>query len=355
MDVVVTGASGNVGTAVLDALRASPEIGGIVGVVRRLPEPEERGDVEWVAADVAEDDLGPAMRGADAVVHLAWQFQPTRDRRETWRSNVIGSQRVFAAARDAGVSAIVHASSVGAYSPFPADDPDRPVDESWPTHAVPDAAYGTQKSYVERMLDAFELANPDVRVVRVRSAFVFQVPAAPEQRRIFAGPFLPGKLVASGRLPVLPVPRGLRFQTVHAADLARVYNAAVVRPVRGAFNVASDPIVRPDDLGRLLDARVVELPRKVTGVGLAGAFRLRLAPAEPGLLSLFLSLPVMDAGRARRELDWSPRFSSIEALEAFLAGLRQPVGGYTPPLDADTGGPARLGELAARVGAAEVH
>lgn len=355
MDVVVTGASGNVGTATLGALRRRSDVDRIIGVVRRVPEPADRGSIEWVEADVGRDDLGPVLRGADAVVHLAWQFQPTRNRRETWRTNVIGSQRVFEAARDAGVAAVVHASSVGAYSPFDERDPDRPVDESWPTHAVPDAAYGTQKSYVERMLDAFEMANPVVRVVRIRAAFVFQPSASPEQRRIFAGPFVPGRFVASGRLPVLPVPHGLRFQTVHAADLAEAYAKAVATPAQGAFNIAADPIVRADDLGRLFEARVLEVPRRLAGAGMAGAFRLRLAPAEPGLLSLFLSLPVMDTSRARGELGWQPQHSSIDALEAFLAGLRHPEGGATPPLDPAISGPARVKEIAAGMGQAEVR
>ena len=68
-------------------------------------------------ADVGEDDLAAIFAGADAVVHLAWRFQPTRDPTVTWRSNVIGSERVFAAAAEAGVPALVHASSVGAYAP----------------------------------------------------------------------------------------------------------------------------------------------------------------------------------------------------------------------------------------------
>jgi nucleoside-diphosphate-sugar epimerase len=67
---------------------------------------------------------------------------------------------------------------------------------------------------------------------------------------------------------------------------------------------------------------------------LAAAFRLRLVPVEPGLLELFMTLPVMDSSRARRELDWSPRHTSLDALDEFLAGLREPVGGPTPPLSA---------------------
>ena len=353
VNVVVTGGTGNVGTAVVDALRRSREVERIVAVARRLPDAEHQPDVTWVCADIAHDDLTAVMSGADAVVHLAWRFQPTRHPRETWESNVVGSLRTFDAASRAGVTAIIHASSVGAYSPFDPADPDRRVGEDWPTDAIPTAAYGTQKSYLERALDAFDLANPSVRVVRIRSAFVFQRAAAPEQRRIFAGPFLPGRLLGSPFLPLVPVPKGLRFQTVHADDLATAYLAAVLTPVRGAFNVAADPVITAAELADVLQTRVVEVGAGLLRAGLGAAFRIRLAPAEPGLLDLFLSLPLMDTTRARQELAWTPQHSATDALAAFVDGLRRPTGGPTPPLDAHAGGPARLGELATGVGQRE--
>ena len=353
VNVVVTGATGNVGTAVVEALRESDQVERVVAVARRLPGADHQPDVTWLSADISRDDLTAAMVGADVLVHLAWRFQPTRDPRQTWESNVVGSLRTFEAARTAGVRSIVHASSVGAYSPFDPAAPDRRVDESWPTDAIPTAAYGTQKSYLERSLDAFELANPDIRVVRIRSAFVFQREAAPEQRRIFAGPFLAGRLLRSPLLPVVPVPRDLRFQTVHAEDLAAAYLAAVLMPVSGAFNVAADPVVRAPELAEVLRARPVQVRPGLVRAGLGAAFRMRLAPAEPGLLDLFLSLPVMDVTRARHELAWTPRHSSTDALTAFVDGLRRPVGGPTPPLDVHAGGPGRLGELATGVGQRE--
>jgi hypothetical protein len=66
-------------------------------------------------------------------------------------------------------------------------------------------------------------------------------------------------------------------------------------------------------------------------------------------------MPIMDTSRARSELGWSPARSSLDALDSFFAGLRQPSGGVTPPLDPDTSGPARVREVTARVGGAEVR
>src|SRR4051794_41986754 len=105
MRVVVTGASGNVGTSVLEALGREAKVEEIVGIARRVPE-GEMPKVRWVGADVTEDDLVPVFAGADAVVHLAWAIQPGRDERGTERINVEGSRRGFDAVARAGVGAV---------------------------------------------------------------------------------------------------------------------------------------------------------------------------------------------------------------------------------------------------------
>src|SRR3954452_4400563 len=187
MRVVVTGATGNVGTSVLQALAADPEVHEIVGIARRLPR-WQNPLTRWVAADVASDDLGAAFAGADAVLHLALLIQPARDYAELERVNVEGSRRVFEAAAAAGVGALVHASSIGVYSPGPKDPP---VDESWPREGVRSLFYARHKAACERMLDTIEAANPGMRVVRLRPGLIFKREAGPEIRRLFAGPFLP--------------------------------------------------------------------------------------------------------------------------------------------------------------------
>src|SRR3954452_242429 len=182
MKVVVVGATGNVGTSLLHALAGDPKVDSIVGVARRLPAMTFPG-VEWVQADIRNDDLVSIFRGADAVVHLAWLIQPSRDEAELRSVNVDGSARLFRAVAEAGVPALVYASSVGAYSPGPKD---RRVDESWPTDGIPSSFYARHKAEVERLLDAFERSNPSVRCVRLRPGLIFKRGAASEIRRLFA-------------------------------------------------------------------------------------------------------------------------------------------------------------------------
>ncbi len=200
MRVVVTGASGNVGTSVLRSLGHDSAVDSILGLARRIPE-ARFSKTEWAAADVAYSDLTEHFRGADAVVHLAWLIQPGRDESTTHLANVVGSRRVFAAVAEAGVKSLVYASSVGAYSKGPKD---RAVDESWATGGIPSSFYSRHKSEVERILDRFESDNPDVRVARLRPGLIFKRDAATGIRRLFAGPFLPNPLVRRELIPVVP-------------------------------------------------------------------------------------------------------------------------------------------------------
>ena len=346
MRVVVLGATGNVGTSVVQSLAAEPEVTSVLGLARRLPDWQVP-KTQWVAADMASDDLVAQLRGADVVVHLAWLIQPTHDPHLTWRVNVLGSIRVLRAVAEARVPALVYASSVGAYSP---GRKDRPVDESWPTHGQPTAAYTREKAYLERLLDTFEREHPDRRVVRLRPGFIFKREAGSQQRRLGIGPLLPHRLVRPDLIPVLPDLPGLRFQALHSLDVGEAYRLAAIRPVRGAFNLAAEPVLDMSRLARLLDARTIRVPTRGVRAALAAAWHLHLVPASPQLLDAVLQLPIMDIGRARDELGWVPRHSSLEAIAEFLAGLREGAGMDTPPLSPRTAGPLRIGEFRTGVG-----
>lgn len=348
MRVVVTGASGNVGTSLLRALAADPAIEEIVGVARRVPtwgNPRTR----WVQADVKHSPLEPVFAGADAVVHLAWAIQPSRDEAELEAVNVRGSQRVFEAAVAAGVPALVYASSIGAYSEGPKDPP---VAEDHPTDGVETSFYSRHKSAVERILDRVEREAPELRSVRLRPGLIFKRDAAQEIRRYFAGPFLPSPLMRRGLLPVVPAHPRLVVQAVHADDVAQAYRLAVTDPsARGAYNVAADPVLDAPALARALGARPVRVSATLLRVAAAATWHARLQPTPPGWLDMGMAVPVMDTTRIRSELGWTPRVSATDALLELIEGMRERAGIDTPPLDPGAGGPLRLRELLTGVGA----
>jgi nucleoside-diphosphate-sugar epimerase len=348
MRVVVIGASGNVGTSVLEALRGDDRVEEIVGVARRPPAtPGAR--TRWVRADVVEDPLEPIVRGAGAVIHLAWAIQPSRDLAALRAVNVEGSRRVFEAAAEAGVPALVHASSVGVYSPGPKD---RRVDESWPRDGVRSSFYARHKAEAERILDEVErAAGARLRAVRLRPGLIFKREAAQEIRRYFIGPLLPSPLARRAAIPIVPdVPR-LVFQAVHSRDVGEAYRlAAVDERARGAYNVAAEPVLDAAELGRILGARPVPIPAPVLRAAAAITWRMHLQPTPAGWVDMGLGVPLLDSTRIREELGWAPRHGADEALLELLDGLRTSSGADTPALHPGAGGPLRVREILTGVG-----
>lgn len=346
MKVVVVGATGNVGTSVVRSLAAAGAVDEIVAMARRRPErPLER--TTFVTADVTTSDLVPIFRGADAVVHLAWLIQPGRDEAVTRAVNVDGSRRVFEAAAAAEVPALVYASSVGAYSPGPKD---RLVDESWPTDGIPTSFYSRHKAAAERELDRIEREHPRLRVVRLRPGLIFKRQAATEIRRLFLGPLVPGSLLRPELIPFVPAVARLRFQAVHSDDVGDAYRAAVLSDAAGPFNIAAEPVVGPPELAQLLQARPVPVPPAFLRAAAAATYALRLQPAEPGWVDMGLGVPLMSTERARRELDWTPRMTALDAMRELLAGLREGADDQTAPLAGATTAPARIREFLTGVG-----
>ena len=115
MLVLVTGATGYVGSYLLDALLARDHA---VRALTRSPAPalDGRDGVETVRGDVADPaSLGGAFDGAEAVVHLVGIIDEDPSKGVTFeRIHVDGTRNVAEAARAAGVARFVHMSANGA-------------------------------------------------------------------------------------------------------------------------------------------------------------------------------------------------------------------------------------------------
>jgi UDP-glucose 4-epimerase len=346
MRVVIVGATGNVGTSLVRLLADDPAVTSVLGLARRAPS-VSMPKVTWQAIDIRRDDLVAAFTGADVVVHLAWAVQPSHDEPAMVMTNVFGSGRVFDAATTANVSALVYGSSVGAYAAGPKD---RRVDESWPATGIASSFYARHKATVERMLDRVERQHPSVRVVRMRPGLIFKRTQGSEARRFFLGPLLPASSVRPSLLPVLPDVEGLVFQAVHTADVAEAYRLAIVGEARGAFNLVAEPVLDMSTVARALGARTVPVPVSVLRFAMEASWRARLQPTPTGWLDMGLSVPVLSSNRARTELGWQPRTSSLEAVREVLEGIAAGEGEPTARLAPGGAGPFRAREFATGIG-----
>jgi uronate dehydrogenase len=165
--VLVTGAAGRIGTVLRGGL---PERGWAVRCLDVVPVADERPGEEQVVADVTDlAAMVDATRGADAVVHLAGISGES-----TWpairHANIDGTYCTLEAARRAGVSRVVLASSNHAtgYTERPASGLLREADAP----PRPDTYYGVAKVTMEALGSLYaDRYGMDVVCLRIGSAF----------------------------------------------------------------------------------------------------------------------------------------------------------------------------------------
>jgi UDP-glucose 4-epimerase len=330
LTVAVTGPTGDLGLAIVDALERSRAVKRIVGMARRPFEPGERG---WRKTEYRQGDVtDPAavrnlVGGADVVVHLA--FAVVSASADTRELNVDGSRRVFEEAAKAGVERICYASSVAAYG-FHDDNPDW-LTEEIPPRGSPAFPYSHQKADVERVLGEVLLKRSRTVAYAFRPCIV----AGPEARTMLqeipyfrlgeAMPDAVARLVASLPVlkPVIPDP-GTRFQLVHEEDVARAF-AAGVRGVGepGPYNLAGGGTLTMADLADALGWYSVSVPKLALEATAEIATRLPLAPDSVAWLHAVRKPVLMKTDRARKLLKWRPQHTSRRTLDGMVKAHRE--------------------------------
>lgn len=291
--LAITGATGFVGSAVLDAALAAGHT--VRALVRR--EQAGRAGVEWVRGDLGDTAaLAALTRGADAVIHVAG-LTNTPDPAEFEVANVTGTANVIAAMQGAGVRRLVFVSSLSARMP-----------------AL--SAYGASKAKAEALVEASGLDWTTVRPPGVYG------PRDIDYLDMFR----------TAKWGFVPLPPGGASSIIHADDLARLLVALA------ASNAAPTrkKVYEPDDgreggwshkelaaaIGRAVGKSRVfapHLPRAVLDAAaaadrIARGDRAKLTPdrvgymAHPNWVSRFDRKPPPGL--------WQPQISGEEGLKA---------------------------------------
>jgi nucleoside-diphosphate-sugar epimerase len=330
--ILVTGGSGYFGSELVARALAA---GDDVRIFDVNAPGAELAAAEYGAGDVRDRAaVQKACSGVDVVLHNVAQVPLAKDRALFDAVNVGGTANVLLAAREAGVSKVVHTSSsaifgIPEHNPVTEDTPGRPLE-----------AYGRAKLQAELLCRDAVASGLDVTIVRPRTIL------GHGRLGIMAILF---EFVADGA-PVFVLGRGdNRYQFVHANDLADACLRASSRPGASVYNVgARDFGTMRETLQALVDhahtgSRVRSLPVAPARLAMRALSMLGAAPFAPYHWLLYSESLWFDTTRAQTELGWQPQHSNasmvIESYEWFLAH-RDELGGGSHHQS-----PARLGVL----------
>ena len=317
MNALVTGATGFVGSHLVEALRAR---GVRITALARSPRKAkflleqgirvESGDLHDVSA------LERAVEGQDVIYHVAG-LVAARDEAEFFRGNRDGTQNLVDAAARSGQPRFVLVSSLAAAGPAQRGRPLTGRETPQPV-----TAYGRSKLAAEQVVSASTL-----RWSVVRPPIVY----GPRDREVL-------KVFKLARLGIAPVfgDGAQELSAVHAVDLAEALIAAGASPVTlgGIYAACHPEVFRSDEFGRAVGAamgRRVSTIRIPPPVGRAlltvTGSTSRLAGRNTILTSdkaneFFQPAWTADSGPLSRDTGWRARYDLAAGLADTYAWYR---------------------------------
>ncbi len=298
--IAITGATGFVGSAVLDAALAEGH------QVRALARRDQtaRAGVEWVRGDLGDTAaLAALVEGADAVIHVAG-LTNTPDPATFEAANVTGTANVIAAMKQAGARRLVFVSSLSARMPGL-------------------SAYGASKAKAEALVEASGLDWTTVRPPGVYG------PRDVDYLEMFR----------TAKWGFVPLPPGGASSIIHADDLARL----LVALAAGNAAATKKQTYEPDDgreggwshkelaqaIGRAVGKRSVFAPHLPRAVLEATATADRLLRGDRAKLTAdrvgYMAHPNWVSRFDRKPPPglWQPRIGGEEGLRATAEWYRR--------------------------------
>ncbi len=312
--LAVIGTSGFIGRSVLAALEKDTRVKKLI-VIDRLKPPFELKKATYYKVDLTETLADARLseifkkEGVHTVIHTAFPTTPPRNQSLAHEIVSIGTMYICNACADAKVKKLVMLSTTDVYGAFP-DNPNY-LTESHPKRGGRNIRFIADKIDAENSAQKLLRKHPETTVTILRPCHLLGPTIQSYKTRYLARPVI---VTILGYDPLV--------QFVHESDVIRAFMHVIEKDYSGVFNIVGKGVLPLSRVIRILGSFPLPLPEMLVKRLAQILWYADMSPAPASFLSFLKYMSVADGENSKKILGFEPRYSTREALLAFVGAQR---------------------------------
>lgn len=315
-NILVTGASGYLGSLLIEKLASEKESLGIVNLVATDVRPLSKNlpNVSFEKLDVREKNAGEIFKkyNIDCVVHLASIVTPGKksNREFEYFVDVDGTKNILSACLEAKVKRIIISSSGAAYGYHPENI--KPLVETNPVRGNYEFAYSHHKRLVEEELQMYREKHPELEQTIFRITTILGTNVNNQITDLFKKPVQIG------------IPNNeIGFSFIWDVDAVDCFKHAIFSDKTGIYNLSGDGYVTIAERAKALKKHVLYIPSVVLEKSLLVLKKLGLTQYGPEQILFLKYRPILDNKKLKTDFGFIPKKNSHEVFDLFVQTLQK--------------------------------
>ena len=309
MNVCITGAAGYLGRQLVENLLKTTAHRIIAADIRDESPFEAHENLSYVKLDVRSNEAVQIFQdyNVQTVVHLASIVTPGKksNREFEYSVDVLGTKNILQACISADVKRIIVSSSGAAYGYYPDNAPW--LKETDPIRGNEAFAYSYHKRLVEEILEDYRMQFPQLEQTIFRIGTILGDQVKNQITNLFEQKVLIG--IAGSDSP---------FVFIWDQDVVRCFASAIDSDKTGIYNVAGDGALTVQELGILLNKRVIKIPAPVVSNALFVLKRLNVTQYGEEQVDFLRYRPVLSNEKLKEAFGFIPEKTSLEVFEYYM-------------------------------------
>ncbi len=316
MKILITGAAGSLGFNLVSALsNFAPKSRLQIFATDIKPNPfSSDNKVIYQQLDLRSNEFDHWLEDIhpDKIIHLAsiLQISAKITRKIAYEIDVIATKKLLDMSIKLKVKKFIITTSGAAYGYYPENK--KVITEERPTKGNNDYFYSAHKAEVEALMTKYRKEHPELKQVVFRPGAIL-------------GPNILGPVVNLFQQKIIvgligyPGP----FNFIWSSDVVNYIIEALTTDITGEFNIAGDGTLSMKEIALHLNKFYLPLPAWLIQLALAVAKPLGLSQYGPEQVKFIKYRPVLSNDKIKSQFKHQPKYSSKQALNAFLQQWKQ--------------------------------